>query len=56
MAIGKAITLFLVDADPTGRITAELYNWTGEVYKLLRTLVKQSASRIELKHLEESDG
>jgi hypothetical protein len=48
MTIGKAITLFLIDADPTGRIAAELYNWTGKVYKLPRTLVKQSLSRIDL--------
>lgn len=48
MTVGKAITLFLIDADPTGRIAAELYNWTGKVYKLPRALVKQSASRIDL--------
>lgn len=48
MTVGKAITLFLLDADPTGRIAAELYNWTGKVYKLPRALVKQSASRVDL--------
>lgn len=48
MTVGKAITLFLIDADPTGRIAAELYNWTGKVYKLPRIFVKQSASRTDL--------
>lgn len=48
MTIGKAITPFLIDADPTGRIAAELYNWTGKVYKLPRTLLKESATRVDL--------
>ena len=48
MTIGKAITLFLIDADPTGRIAAELYNWTGKVYKLPRIFVKQSVTRVDL--------
>ena len=48
MTVGKAITLFLIDADPTGRIAAELYNWTGKVYKLPRIFVKQSALRVDL--------
>lgn len=48
MAVGKAITLFLIDADPTGRIAAELYNWTGKVYKIPRIFVKQSALRTDL--------
>lgn len=48
MTYGKAITLFLIDAEPTGRIAAELLNWTGKIYKIPRTLLRQSATRIDL--------
>ncbi len=49
MTHGKKITLFLMDGDPNGRWTCELSNWTGKAYKIPRTRVKESASRIELK-------
>lgn len=48
MALGKAITLFLIDGDPNGRIACELFNWTGKAYKIPRRLLKESASRDEL--------
>lgn len=34
---GKAITLFLMDGDPSGRIKCTLTNWTGIAYKIPRT-------------------
>ncbi len=48
MRLGKVITLYLIDADPTGRIAAELMNWTGKLYKIPRTLLTASASREDL--------
>lgn len=44
----KKITLFLLDGDPSGRITAELSNWNGLTYRIPRTLIKESISREEL--------
>ena len=49
MAHGKKITLFLMDGDPNGRWTCELSNWTGKAYKIPRTLLKECASRPDLK-------
>ena len=49
MAHGKKITLFLMDGDPNGRWTCELSNWTGKAYKIPRTLLKDCASRQDLK-------
>lgn len=49
MAHGKKITLFLMDGDPNGRWTCELSNWTGKAYKIPRTLLKECASRQDLK-------
>lgn len=34
---GKAITLFLMDSEPSGRIKCTLTNWTGMAYKIPRT-------------------
>lgn len=34
---GKAITLYLMDDDPSGRIKCTLTNWTGMAYKIPRT-------------------
>ncbi|HEX3017851.1 MAG TPA: GIY-YIG nuclease family protein [Caproicibacter sp.] len=34
---GKAITLFLMDGDPSERIKCTLTNWTGMAYKIPRT-------------------
>ncbi len=48
VAFGKAISLYLIDGDPSGRIIGELYNWTGKAYKIPRTLLKGSVDREEL--------
>jgi hypothetical protein len=46
---GKTIKLFLMDADPEGRIICELSNWTGKAYRIPRGKVKDCANRPELK-------
>jgi hypothetical protein len=46
---GKTIKLFLMDADPDGRIMCELSNWTGKAYRIPRGKVKDCADRPELK-------
>lgn len=48
MTLGKGISLYLIDADPTGRIAAELFNWTGKVYKLPRRLLRETSTRNDL--------
>lgn len=45
---GKKITLFLIDGDASGRIAAEISNWTGKIYKIPRTLIKESTDREDL--------
>ncbi len=45
---GKTIKLFLIDGSPSGRISAELSNWTGKAYKLPRTMAIQSDDRSDL--------
>ncbi len=49
MAIGRAISLFLIDGVPDGRIACELFNWTGKGFKIPRRLLKESADRLELR-------
>lgn len=46
---GKTIKLFLMDADPDGRMICELSNWTGKAYRIPRGNVKDCADRDELK-------
>lgn len=46
---GKTIKLFLMDADPDGRIVCELSNWTGKAYKIPRGKIKDCSDRVELK-------
>lgn len=46
---GKTIKLFLLDADPDGRIVCELSNWTGKAYRIPRGKVKDCSERDELK-------
>ncbi len=46
---GKTIKLFLMDADPEGRMICELSNWTGKAYRIPRGKVKDCANRPELK-------
>ncbi|MBA4745822.1 MAG: GIY-YIG nuclease family protein [Muricauda sp.] len=47
---GKTIKLFLIDGEPSGRMTCELSNWTGKAYKIPRILIKESYSRDDLKN------
>ncbi len=49
MAVGRAISLFLIDGLPDGRVACELFNWTGKGFKIPRRLLKESADRAELK-------
>lgn len=49
MAIGRAISLFLIDGVPDGRVACELFNWTGKGFKIPRRLLKESADRPELR-------
>ena len=45
----KTIKLFLLDADPDGRIICELSNWSGKAYRIPRGKVKDCVDRPELK-------
>lgn len=47
---GKTIKLFLIDGEPSGRMTCELSNWTGKAYKIPRIQIKESYNRTELKN------
>ncbi len=49
MASGKAISLFLIDGIPDGRVACELFNWIGKGYKIPRRLLKESADREDLR-------
>ncbi|WP_337018486.1 GIY-YIG nuclease family protein [Oceanobacillus massiliensis] len=44
----KTIKIFLIDGEPTGRMSAELSNWTGKAYKIPRNKIKDSIDRPEL--------
>lgn len=44
----KTIKIFLIDGEPTGRMSAELSNWTGKAYKIPRNKIKDSKDRPEL--------
>jgi len=48
MAFGKTIKMFLIDGDPSGRLTCELSNWTGLAYRIPRTEVKKCSDRPNL--------
>lgn len=49
MTVGRAISLFLIDGVPDGRVACELFNWTGKGFKIPRRLLKESADRPELR-------
>jgi len=49
MSVGKAISLFLIDDLPDGRVACELFNWTGKGYRIPRRLFRESADRTELR-------
>ena len=46
---GKTIRLFLMDADPAGRVVCELSNWNGKAYRIPRGKVKDCSDRQDLK-------
>lgn len=46
---GKTIKLFLMDADPNGRMICELSNWNGKAYRIPRGTVKNCSDRQDLK-------
>ena len=46
---GKTIKLFLMDADPDGRMVCELSNWNGKAYRIPRGKVKDCSDRPDLK-------
>lgn len=50
MAFGKTIKLFLIDGEPSGRMTCELSNWTGKAYKIPRIKIKECADRPDLQN------
>ena len=45
---GKTIKLFLMDADPHGRIICELSNWTGKAFRIPRGHLKACSDRFDL--------
>jgi len=45
MPPGRAISVFLIDGVPEGRVSCELFNWTGKGYKIPRRMLKESADR-----------
>ena len=48
MALGKTISLYLIEGEANGRIMSELSNWTGKAYKIPRKYIKGSSDREEL--------
>ena len=46
---GKTIKIFLIDGNPSGRMTCELSNWTGKAYKIPRIKIKNCSDRDDLK-------
>jgi hypothetical protein len=45
---GKTIKLFLIDGEPSGRMSCELSNWTGKAYKIPRIKIKNCTDRPDL--------
>ena len=48
MIFGKTIKIFLIDGEPNGRMSCELSNWTGKVYKIPRIKIKECGDRDDL--------
>lgn len=48
MRFGKTIKIFLIDGDPNGRMSCELSNWSGKVYKIPRIKIKDCTDRADL--------
>lgn len=50
MSLGRSLELFFIDGRPDGMLTAEVFNWTGQVLRIPRTQIKQGLDRPECKH------
>ena len=48
MKFGKTIKIFLIDAEPNGRMSCELSNWSGKAYKIPRIKIKDCSDRDDL--------
>lgn len=46
----KTIKIFLIDADPNGRLSCELSNWSGKAYKIPRIKIKDCSDRNDLRN------
>lgn len=44
---GKSLELFFIDGDPTGLLTAEVFNWTGHILMAPRTRIREALARTE---------
>lgn len=49
MALGKSISLFLIDGTTDGVVACELFNWTGKGYKIPRNRLKELSGRDDLR-------
>ncbi|MGQ0566214.1 MAG: GIY-YIG nuclease family protein [Gemmobacter sp.] len=45
--VGRSLELFFIDGDPTGMLTAEIFNWTGHVLYAPRTRIREAIIRPE---------
>lgn len=45
--VGRSLELFFIDGDPTGMLTAEIFNWTGHVLYAPRTRIREAIVRQE---------
>lgn len=45
--VGRSLELFFIDGDPTGMLTAEIFNWTGHVLYAPRTRIREAMVRKE---------
>lgn len=48
MSVGRVISIFLIDGTASGRMAAELLNWTGKAIRIPRNMLKESSDREEL--------
>ena len=49
MAHGKSVNIYLMDGTAGGRVKCTLANWTGVVYRIPRTMLKECADRRDLR-------
>jgi len=47
---GRSLQLFLIDGNPDGMLTAEIFNWTGHVLMASRTQLGEALQRNEAQH------